>query len=150
MAMSSTEIDEFVSDFSRFHVLTILYEGPNHGYSIISKFRKRTGRPVSPSLVYPLLKRLEEGGLLRHTVKSAGAKQRKVFELTGEGKRLSERLFKRFSDSISVAIGPSLAVCANCGCKVYEGGHREAIRGKRMSFCCVHCARSYKKEHGIG
>ncbi|MBS7641407.1 hypothetical protein KEJ12_07205 [Candidatus Bathyarchaeota archaeon] len=47
---------------------------------------------------------------------------------------------------MSVAIEPSLEVCANCGCKVYEGGHREVINGKEMAFCCVHCAESYKYE----
>jgi len=31
-------IDDLISDFSRFYILTILYEGPAHGHSIISQF----------------------------------------------------------------------------------------------------------------
>jgi DNA-binding PadR family transcriptional regulator len=144
--MSAQDLDEFVSDFSRFYILTILYEGPQHGYSIISKFRKRIGKEISPSLVYPFLSQLEKKGLVRHLLKPVGEKKRKVFELTEKGKELCKTLFKRFSALVSVAIEPNLEVCASCGCKVYEGGHREIVSGKEMSFCCVHCAASYKRE----
>lgn len=130
----------------RFYVLTILYEGPCHGYRIISKFKELVGKEISPSLVYPFLHQLEEKGLVKHTIKPVGAKKRKVFELTDEGRELCKRLFKRFSALVSIAIEPSLQVCANCGCKVYKGGYREVINGKEMTFCCVYCAKSYKQE----
>ena len=141
-----TDVDEFISDFSRFYILTILYEGPAHGYSIIRKFRKRIRKEISPSLVYPFLKQLEQKGLVEHTVKPIGEKEKKVFELTADGRELCTRLFKRFANLISVAIEPSLEVCAHCACKVYEGGHREIIDGKETTFCCKHCAHSYKQE----
>ena len=139
-------IDELISDFSRFYILTILYEGPTHGYRILSRFKKRVKKEVSPSLVYPFLQQLEEKGLVKHTKKPVGKKQRKVFELTEEGRELCTGLFKRFADLVSIAIEPSLYVCAHCGCKVYEGGYREFIDGKETAFCCMHCARSYKEE----
>ncbi len=142
----SSKIEEFISDFSRFYILTILYEGPTHGYSVISKFRKRIGKEISPSLVYPFLKQLEQKGLVNHTVKPVGEKERKVFELTAEGRELCTKLFKRFANLISIAIEPSLEVCAHCGCKVYEGGYHEVIDGKEMTFCCKHCANSYEQE----
>ncbi|MDH5483160.1 MAG: PadR family transcriptional regulator [Candidatus Bathyarchaeota archaeon] len=141
-----SEFDDLIVDFSRFYILTILYEGPNHGYSILSRFRKRLGKEVSASLVYPFLKKLEEKGLVMHTDKPIGEKNRKIFELTEEGTLLCTRLFKRFDKLVSVAIEASLETCANCGCKVYEGGHREVIDGKEATFCCVHCAHSYKEE----
>lgn len=144
--MSSKEIDEIVSDFSRFYILTILYEGPQHGYSIISKFRKRINKEISPSLVYPFLSQLENKGLVKHSLKPVGEKKKKVFGLTQKGRELCRQLFKRFSDLVSVAIEPNLEICASCGCKVYEGGHRELVNGKEMTFCCVHCAASYKRE----
>lgn len=146
--MSTYDLGEIVSDFSRFYILTILYEGPQHGYSIISKFRKRIGKQISPSLVYPFLSQLERKGLVKHSLKPVGEKKKKVFELTEKGRELCKQLFKRFSTLVSVAIEPSLEVCASCGCKVYEGGHRERIKGKEMTFCCVHCAQSYKREMG--
>jgi DNA-binding PadR family transcriptional regulator len=138
-------IDQLISDFSRFYILTILYEGPAHGYQIISHFKKRVKKEVSPSLVYPFLKQLEKKGLVKHTVKPVGEKERKVFELTQEGRELCTGLFKRFADLVSIAIEPSLYFCAHCGCKVYEGGYLEVINGKEMTFCCVHCAHSYKE-----
>jgi DNA-binding PadR family transcriptional regulator len=145
----SEEMNDVISDFSRFYILTILYECPCHGYDIIGRFKKRLGKEVSPSLVYPFLQKLEQKGVVKHTLKPIGAKEKKVFELTVKGRRVCESLFRRFSDLVAVAIEPSLEICASCGCKVYEGGHKESIHGKKMAFCCVHCALSYKKEHGI-
>ncbi len=146
--MPNAEINEIVSDFSRVYILTILHEAPAHGYEIIGKFKKVIGKEVSPSLVYPFLKQLEQKNLVTYKLKPVGAKKKKVFELTAQGKEFSEQLFKRFSELISVALEPSLEVCAHCGCKVYEGGHRETIKGKELMFCCCHCAESYK--HSIG
>jgi len=149
--MSDIDIDGIVYDFSRFYILMILYEGPAHGYSIIDKFKKTeelttVKKVISPSLVYPFLQILENKGLLKHTLKAVGKKDRKVYELTEEGKTLVTKLFKRFSSLISTAIEPSLNVCAHCGCKVYEGGHIETINDKKLTFCCKHCAATYKSE----
>src|SRR3972149_986319 len=138
-------IDDLISDFSRFYILTILYEGPAHGYQIISRFRKRVKKEVSPSLVYPFLQQLEKKGLVKHAIKPVGEKEKKVFELTKKGRELCTVLFKRFAELVSIAIEPSLYVCAHCGCKVYEGGSREIIEGKEIAFCCMHCAHSYKE-----
>jgi len=146
--MADTErenIDDLISDFSRFYILTILYEGPAYGYSIISRFKKRVKKEVSPSLVYPFLQQLEEKGLVTHTKKPVGEKEKKVFELTHSGRELCTDLFKRFAELVSIAIEPSLYICAHCGCKVYEGAYREIINGKETAFCCVHCARAYKE-----
>lgn len=145
MANNTGNIDELISDFSRFYILTILYVGPAHGYSIISQFKKRVKKEVSPSLVYPFLQQLEEKGLVTHTEKPVGEKERKIFELTPKGRELCTGLFKRFAELVAIAIEPSLYVCAHCGCKVYEGGYREVIDDKETAFCCMHCARSYKE-----
>ena len=138
-------IDDLISDFSRFYILTILYEGPAHGYSIISQFKKRVKKEISPSLVYPFLQQLEEKGLVTHIKKPIGDKERKIFELTEEGRELCTRLFKRFAQLVAIAIEPSVYVCAHCGCKVYEGGYREVIGDKEIAFCCSYCAASFKE-----
>ncbi len=147
--MANKGMDGIISDFSRFYILTILYEGPTHGYSIINQFKKRVKKEVSPSLVYPFLQQLEGKGLVKHTTKPIGEKERKIFELTEEGRKLCTQLFKRFAELISIAIEPSLFICAHCGCKVYEGAYREVINGEETAFCCMHCARSYKEEKGF-
>jgi DNA-binding PadR family transcriptional regulator/YHS domain-containing protein len=138
-------LDEFISDFSRFYILTILYEGPAHGYQILSRFKKRVKKEVSPSLVYPFLQQLEEKGLVKHVLKPIGEKEKKVFELTPKGREMATQLFKRFAELVSIAIEPSLYVCAHCGCKVYEGGHQENVDGAELMFCCTHCAHSFKE-----
>ena len=141
-----SEMEEYISDFSRFFILTMLYEESCHGYKIINAFQKRIKKKISPSLVYPFLQKLEQRGLVRHTSKMNGERERKIYELTGEGRVFCKRIFSRFSKLVSVAIEPSLEICAHCGCKVYEGGYSEEIEGKMTMFCCVHCANSYKQE----
>jgi DNA-binding PadR family transcriptional regulator len=142
---AENNMDELISDFSRFYILTILYEGPVHGYSIISQFKKRVKKEISPSLVYPFLQQLEDKSLVSHTLSHVGDKTKKVFELTDDGKTLCTCLFKRFAELVSIAIEPSLDVCAHCGCKVYEGAYREVIENKETAFCCMHCAAAYKE-----
>ena len=144
--MSDKDLDHLVSDFSRFYVLTILYEGPIHGYGILQKFKSRLGKTASPGLVYPFLQQLEAKGLITHTVEPVGEKKKKLYQLTEEGRVFCNRLFKRFAGLVSTAIEPSLDTCAHCGCKVYEGGYTETIDRVTMTFCCIHCAQSYKQE----
>jgi DNA-binding PadR family transcriptional regulator len=144
--MSNESLEKVISDFSRFYILVILYEGPTHGYSILNRFKKKVGKEVSPNLVYPFLQQLEEKGLVKSTIKLVGKKKKKVFELTEMGREVCTHLFKRFANLISIAIEPSMKVCANCGCKVYEGGYKEVIDEKEFIFCCIHCANSYKQE----
>ena len=144
--MAELDVDDLISDFARFYILTILYEGPTHGYGILRKFQSRVGKKISPGLVYPFLQRLEEKGLVDQNIEMVGEKERKVHHLTEEGTALCNRLFQRFAHLVSVAIEPSLDVCAHCGCKIYEGGHRQTVDGAAMVFCCSHCAASYVRE----
>jgi len=140
------DVDEFLSDFLRFYMLMILYEGPRHGYSLIRALKTRLKRDISPSLVYPFLKSLEKKGLARSFAKPVGEKQRKIYELTDEGRDMCNKLFARFASLVSTAIEPSLAVCAHCGCKIYEGGYLATIDGTEIMFCCEHCAKHYEHE----
>ena len=141
-----SEFDNLISDFSRFYILTLLYERPTHGYGIISRFRNRVGKEISPSLVYPFLKQLEQKGLVKHTSKPVGEKKREIFELTRAGRELCIRLFRRFDNLTSTAIQANLEVCDHCGARIYDGGHLELIDGKETTFCCIHCARAYIEE----
>ena len=106
-------IDDLISDFSRFYILTILYEGPAHGYSIISQFKKRVKKEVSPSLVYPFLQQLEEKGLVTHTQKPVGEKERKSFDRTDFAGREYTVLLsagKFFGTSMKLPVVSNLAV----------------------------------------
>ena len=139
-------MNDLVSDFSRFYILTILYEGPDHGYSILRKFQKRVGKPISPAIVYPFLQQLEEKGLISVKSETPGERGKKLYTLTDEGKVFCNRLFSKFAKLVTVSIQPSLDICSHCGCKIYEGGYREVIDGKELTFCCIHCAAAHKAE----
>ena len=144
--MKSSKLDNLLSDFSRFYILTILYEGPAHGYEIMSKFKMRVGKTISPGLVYPFLGLLKERKYVSFKSQMIGEKERKKYYLTEEGLEFTTKNFNRFSGIISTALTPSLSVCAHCGCKVYEGAHIEILDGVETVFCCVHCAGHYKLE----
>ena len=144
--MKSSKLDNVVSDFSRFYILTILYEGPAHGYEIMTKFKDRVGKKISPGLIYPFLSLLAERKLVSIETEMVGEKERKIYYLTEEGLEFTERSFQRFAGIISSALESNLDVCAHCGCKIYEGAHSEIIDGKEITFCCIHCAGHYKNE----
>ena len=139
-------MDGLVSDFSRFYILMIIFEQPRHGYEIITEFNKRVGKKISAGLVYPFLQKLEDNNIITFRSEMIGKKERKIYELTPDGIKFTERLFSRFSNIVASALEPSMNVCAHCGCKVYEGVHKEVIDGKETIFCCIHCAGHYKME----
>jgi DNA-binding PadR family transcriptional regulator len=139
-------MQNIVSDFSRFYILTILYEGPSHGYNIMKRFEERVGRKISPGLVYPFLQKMEARGYITFDVEMIGEKERKIYHLTEEGVKFSNQMFTRFAGIVSTALEPSLDTCTHCGCKIYEGAHMENIDGVEMSFCCIHCSSHYKHE----
>jgi DNA-binding PadR family transcriptional regulator len=135
-----------LTDFSRFYMLLLLYEGEKHGYQIMSDIEHRLGQRASPSLVYPFLRALEGQGLVRSRESRVGQKSRTVYSLTTRGRSLSNRLFKQFTMIVSSAIEPSMEVCTSCGCTVYKDAYSEVIEGKILRFCCKHCAAAYKRK----
>jgi len=128
---------------SRLIALAMLFGGPMHGYQILEQLEVRLGRRISPGLVYPFLRQLEQRKLLRHRNVQIGRKTKKVYELTADGKKFCMSIFRRVTTMVSQAIEPTLNACAHCGCKLYEGGHIEEVDGREMTFCCIHCAHTY-------
>lgn len=68
----------------RLYLLSLLEDGPRHGYELITALSERFGGTYRPSAgtVYPRLARLEEEGLVRRT--DAGRKS--LYELTDAGR----------------------------------------------------------------
>ncbi|MFQ5832535.1 MAG: helix-turn-helix transcriptional regulator [Candidatus Thorarchaeota archaeon] len=143
---SESEMQIILSDFSQFYVLLLLSEAASHGYGLIKKYKRRTGRELSAGTLYPFLQWLKQTGLTRHDAESTGIRQKRVYSLTEMGKAFCERLFHRFAAITASAIESSLEVCANCGVKIYDGGHEEEIDGDVMAFCCPHCATAFKRQ----
>ena len=62
---------------------------PAHGYRIIEELKRRSGGAFDPpeGTVYPALHRLEESGLLASSWASGSGRRRRVYRLTGRGRR---------------------------------------------------------------
>ncbi len=144
--MSEKSLDTVLDDLSKFYILLVLQEGPNHGYSIMSKYRQRTGKTLSAGTLYPFVQQLEEQGIVTSEDKPVGKRPRRIYCLTRQGRKAVNQLLKRFASITAAAFESNLQVCASCGCKVYEGAHFEEINDKKLAFCCHHCAHAYKMQ----
>lgn len=77
-------------------LLSVLADGPGHGYELITRLEERSGgrwRP-SPGSVYPTLQLLDEGGL----VSSQQVEGKKVYALTEAGRSEVNRRAEDASD----------------------------------------------------
>ena len=136
---------ELATDLVRCTVMMLLYNGPHHGYSIMVELQERLGRSVSPAIIYPFLASLSKAGYVTSKQQTEGRRVKILYTMTPEGRRFSERVFKRLSSIISTAVYPNPSMCAHCGCKLVEPGHVEKMNGRQMIFCCAHCAASFKR-----
>ena len=75
----------------KFSVLGFLIDRPMHGYALkraISPALPRRQR-VNDGILYPLLRRMEDEGLVRKVVeRSSGARERHVYHATAKGRRV--------------------------------------------------------------
>ena len=131
-----------VTNLVKFYIILLLSHGPKHGYELIKELGERLGRKISASNIYPFLNTLKNNKLIDY--RETEEREKKVYHLTKDGKKFVKALLSRFGGLIDIAVEPKLSVCAHCGCKVYEGGHREKIKGKLLTFCCCYCAKTYK------
>ena len=81
---------ELAAASSRPMVLSILAHGEDYGYSIIQRVREASGGRIewSEGMLYPVLHRLEEEGLIRSIwKKTENGRRRKYYRLRAAGKR---------------------------------------------------------------
>lgn len=90
----------------RIAVLTLLQEGPMHGYQLMQTITERTGGRWSPSpgAIYPTLSALEDEGLV--TVTSQGG--RKLVALTPDGTALVQEQSATWPDPFPAEDGVNL------------------------------------------
>lgn len=69
-------------------VLAVLADGPRHGYAVIETLRARSGDAfdLPEGTVYPVLRRLDEAGLLASEWSEVGGRRRRTYRLTDAGK----------------------------------------------------------------
>jgi PadR family transcriptional regulator PadR len=70
-------------------LLAALEDGPRHGYAVIEALRESTGGRLDlpTGTIYPALRRLEAGGLIRGSWSVVGGRQRREYRLTAAGAR---------------------------------------------------------------
>ncbi len=88
-------------------VLLLLAEGPKTGYEIIKRIRdllSEIGGGASPGTVYPVLRRLEEEGLIEASEEPHGARQRKVYRITQPGVEYLMKSAEKALNALDVAL----------------------------------------------
>ena len=91
-------------------LLSVLADGPAHGYAVIAELRERSAEEVAlpEGTVYPALHRLEEAGLLRSHWADQAGRRRRLYELTARGaSALADRQgeWRRFSTGVQAVVG---------------------------------------------
>jgi len=132
-----------LTSMAKFYTVLLLGEGPKHGYELMRAVQEKIGEKTGPGTIYPLLAKLKRAGYLE--VKERGSREKKTYALNAKGREFLRGMVVRFGSMFEIAIEPKLTVCAHCGCKIYAGAHEETIGGKKLKFCCCHCAKSYRE-----
>jgi len=89
-----------------FHILLTLAEGERHGYAIMQEIVRRTDGAVElgPGTLYRSIKQLVSSGLIAEVESEQnGAKQRRDYRLTPEGKRRATMEAKRLQGLVEWA-----------------------------------------------
>lgn len=93
-------------------ILTVLNEGPLHGYAIARKIEALSGSLLSlnEGSLYPALHSLEGDGAVSAEWQREGGRPRKVYRLTAKGRRVLSELTKEwreFSGAVNKVLGAS-------------------------------------------
>ncbi len=131
-----------VTNIVKLYTVLLLAEGPRHGYEIIKRVGHQLGKTVSPGEIYPFLRSLKERNFV--TVSSRDKREKKIYSLTKDGRKFVKSVIDKFAGVIDIAVEPRITTCAHCECEIYRGGYKEKIKGKMLTFCCKHCAKSFK------
>ena len=91
-------------------LLAALSQAPGHGYEISQRVVRTSGGElvVNEGSLYPALHRLERGGLVSSSWSTEGGRRRRVYAITGAGRREvdeSRREWKAFSSAVNQVMG---------------------------------------------
>lgn len=104
----NTSDDEKLTLELRRGVLTLAVLGElrraGYGYSLLQRLAER-GFEVEQGTLYPLLRRLDEQGVLESDWNVEGSRPRKYYRLSPRGNRLLERMTAQWNDLVEVVEG---------------------------------------------
>ncbi len=135
-----------VDSFIKLYTLILLNNGEKHGYELMKELGNKLDKKISSSHVYPFLKELKQNYLVNY--RQFG--REKLYNLTDSGTKFVNENLLKFNELIQESLKNKLTKCTHCGCEVYNNKYIESVNGKKLAFCCCHCADSYKKrtKHG--
>ena len=81
-------------------VLAAILDGESYGYNIMKRLNREeyNNLQVEPSTIYPLLRRLEQRGMLEAEWSSAEGKRKRLYFLTRKGKEMLRKMSKTWLD----------------------------------------------------
>jgi PadR family transcriptional regulator, regulatory protein PadR len=80
-------------------LLTIMEDGPSHGYAVMEELRDRTDGAIDlpEGTIYPALHRLERAGLLVSSWSEVNGRRRRSYSLTPGGKKAAQEKRREWS-----------------------------------------------------
>ena len=97
--MSDVEKDlikAIIRGMSRSIILWLVNQKPMSGYSIVKEMKRLTGQNIHSGMVYPLLYKLEENGLIVGEWSQKGRRRIKRYTTTEKGKKLLNKIKELF------------------------------------------------------
>jgi transcriptional regulator len=93
-------------------LLSILAEGPAHGYAVIEVLRARSNGvfDLPEGTIYPALHRLENQGLLQSSWSEDSTRRKRIYRLTPKGQNTlaaRQEEWLKFSKAINATVGIS-------------------------------------------
>jgi DNA-binding PadR family transcriptional regulator len=119
----------------RFLVLALLAVEPAHGYALISKIEEVTGGAIrpSPGTLYPILRRLQEEGLVEESIEAGERGMRRVYRITPRGLSELSASMGRFLEVMEKLAALALRVNEKLRptgeCRLHLASAIEALRG---------------------
>lgn len=91
-------------------LLAVVEDGARHGYAVVEELKRRTGDAldIPEGTIYPALHRLERAGLLESTWDESSGRRRRLYSLTGGGRRAvrEKRLeWQAFTSAVQGVLG---------------------------------------------
>ncbi len=91
-------------------LLTILTDGPLHGYAIIEELRRRSDSAfdLPEGTIYPALHRMERAGMLASQWSESEKRRRRVYQLSRLGREALEEKqaeWQAFTRSVRLVLG---------------------------------------------
>jgi DNA-binding PadR family transcriptional regulator len=79
-------VQHIIRNLLDIQILQIINKQPTWGYKIKKEIETKSGLKIRHGVLYPLLKKLEEKGLITSQKQQQGKRTRKVYVLTEKGK----------------------------------------------------------------